>query len=1198
MEQETPLLPPRYRPETFLGEGATGAVWRTADSVLKLPVAIKVVRKNLAVHARFRTRFAREVSISAQEIHPRLVPIHDYGKTTDDRPFVAMAYAPSGNLGDLLATDPPLEDVVWLLDEVLEALGHLHARGLIHQDLKPQNILLRPGDGTPTDQRYHAWVCDFGETHAFSWLVHDPRNVGGTPIYMAPEQLSQEPDEMGPWTDLYAVGLLLWETLCGTRPHRGESRKDLLAERLSPLPVPTLPNGKPLPACFEEILENLLDPDPRQRYDRAADLRHALRNALREIETGVRVRPVGFRDRVRRSTGPVLPTGEAPLNIPPPPRSLHPGVMRWNQVLTDPLPPQPPPAYGKGASARTSLSLLALRDLPLIGRDELRQAIWDVARRVVDHQEPGVVVLVGDSGTGKTRLVDSVARPLEEAGVMEVVRLRFHRPPGLDDGYRGAVLDLLSPWQESRSALEERLARWISRDRRTSPEEARAEAAVLARWCGYRRPGENEVNAAVGLAFLYRHLDARAWRGGACLVLDDVHRSVVEGDGLSIAQALMDRTVGERPVLVLATVAAESLHADAGLRDRLRHLEQSGAVVLQVPPLTLEETRLVLDEALVLDPELVLEISRVCSGNPLAVTVLLRSWAARDLLVLASDGAYHLREGVPLDQTVPGSIEQLHLDRLHAAVEASEDPVATAEALAVASIAGQEPPTWLVREVSETGLDSLLAAGVLREVGDSLSFEHGSVQTTALHLASRLPEMAELHLRLAALWRQRGERMGIAVDFPVAYHLLNGQDPTEATAWFCRAMRTLVEEGRCSLAAWVATRGLEAAERSGQAGGRQEIRRLHAEALIELRSFTAAERVLLEALAIEPCDRLTRARIGLALSRATMGRGDLEACRRYLEQAASAFEAIRDRDGLRDVAHGRATLERLEGRPGLAVQNFHEALRLLRRDPRREVLLLAGLVEALLTMNDLSTVDAHRDRMMALARESGDTRSIAQAAYTAAMVHLFRRQLGRAERYLQTASALAATLGADWLHLNCQNYLGEVARFRGDMVRAREHYERYCTFAEEQGLSSATAVGRVNLALLALQVGDDDAMRDQIALAESALANQPRHWSWVFVGLLHAWMSAMESNEARTRAWWSVAQDHGLSTLHTPDLLVPLQRLADACSSAGWRDLAKAAVMAIQDLGGSGPVQEVVIDDSDAEPVDSALEDGNPRSIP
>ncbi len=1198
MDLETPLLPPRYHPEAFLGEGATGAVWRTADTVLGMPVAVKVVRKNLSVHARFRTRFAREVSISAQEIHPRLVPIHDHGRTMDDRPFVAMAFAPAGNLGDLLAVNPPLEVVIWLLDEVLEALAHLHARGLVHQDLKPQNVLLVPDTDPGSRRRYHAWVCDFGETHAFSWLVHDPRNVGGTPIYMAPEQLSQEPDEMGPWTDLYSVGLLLWEALCGARPHRGESRKDLLAERLSPLPVPTLPTGKPLPGIFEEILENLLDPDPRQRYDRAADLRRALHNALHEIETGVRVRPVGFRDRTRRSTGPVLPTGEAPLNVPPPPRTPMPGVMRWNQVLTDPLPPHPPPAYGKGASARTSLSLLALRELPLIGRDELRQAIWDVARRVVEHQEPGVVVLVGDSGTGKTRLVDSVARPLEEAGVMEVVRLRFHRPPGLDDGYRGAVLELLSPWQESRAAIEERLARWISRDRRCTPDEARAEASVLARWCGYRRPGETEVNAAVGLAYLYRHLDARAWRGGACLVLDDVHRSVVEGDGLAIAQALLDRTVGERPVLVLATVANESLHADAGLRDRLRHLEQAGALVIHVPPLSLQETRLVLEEALVLEPALADEIARVCSGNPLAVTVLLRSWAARNLLVLGSDGAYHLREGVALDQTVPGSIEQLHLDRLHAAVEASEDPVATAEALAVASIAGQEPPTWLVREVSETGLDSLLASGVLREVGVNLSFEHGSVQTTALHLASRLPEMAELHLRLAALWRQRGERMGITVDYPVAYHLLHGGDPTEATGWFTRAMRTLVEEGRCSLAAWAASPGLEAAERSGQAVGRQEIRRLHAEALIELRSFTAAERVLLEALTIEPCDRLTRARIGLALSRATMGRGDLEACRRYLEQAASSFESIRDRDGLRDVAHGRANLERLEGRPGLAVQNFHEALRLLRRDPRREVLLLAGLIEALLTMGDVSAVDAHRDRMMALARDSGDTRSIAQAAYTAAMVHLYRRQLGRAERYLQTASALAATLGANWLHLNCQNYLGEVARYRGDVARAREHYERYCTCAEEQGLPSATAVGRVNLALLALQTGDDDALGDQVSLAESALVDQPRHWTWVFVGLLRAWMSAVERNEAHTRAWWTVARDHGLSTLRTPDLLPPLQRLADACSSADWRDLAKAAVSAIQELGGTGGQVPSEAEDGEHLLVEPLPDDSDPRSAP
>ena len=76
------------------------------------------------------------------------------------------------------------------------------------------------------------------------------------------------------------------------------------------------------------------------------------------------------------------------------------------------------------------------------------------------------------------------------------------------------------------------------------------EAAALTRWCGYVGVDEAPVNAAVGLTFLYRHLDARSWRGGACLVLEDVHNARVEGDGLAICEALMERSVGERPVLV------------------------------------------------------------------------------------------------------------------------------------------------------------------------------------------------------------------------------------------------------------------------------------------------------------------------------------------------------------------------------------------------------------------------------------------------------------------------------------------------------------------------------------------------------------------------------------------------------------------------------------------------------------------------
>ncbi|MFH1463297.1 MAG: protein kinase [Pseudomonadota bacterium] len=1163
---DLPRLPDRYRVESLIGEGATGSVYCTWDKLLGVDVAVKVVRRNLAVHRRFRARFAREVAISARLVHPHLVPIHDHGRTLDEQPFVVMAYGDAGSLAGEMDADQPIAELCRLTGEVLDALAVIHARGLVHQDLKPQNVLLHRGSGSTGDGLLHAWVSDLGEAHALTVLAMDPREVGGTPAYMAPEQLAQTPQEMGPWTDLYAVGLMLWESLCGQLPHPVQGRRELLAARSLPPPVPTFPDGRPLPGALEEVLEHLLDPEPRQRYDRAADAQRALARALCDVETGVRARPArllpGAGRQVPFRVGPPVPVlGATDTNA-------EPGVgLRWNQIPPDPLPAGVPPERGQGASARASLALLALRELPMVGRGALRQVIWDVARRVVERQEPGVVILVGDSGTGKTRLVESIARVLDEGGYMETVRLRYHWPPGLDDGYRGAVMQLLAPWHESRENLEARLRRWLSRDRGAALEDVASEAAVLARWCGHGQVGEPSTNAAVGLAYLYRHLDARAWRGGACLVLDDVHRATVEGDGLAIAQALLDRTVGERPVLLLATVAAEALKHNDVIEHTLQSLEQRGALILQVPPLTLEETRKVFDEALLLDPGLAAEVARVCSGNPLAASLLLRDWAARDLLELRQGQVFGLAEGISRADAIPTNIEQLYVRRLQAAVGSTEDPAAAAEIMAATALAGQEPPASIIRGISETGLDSLLASGVLMEEGDVLTFEHGSVQQTALRLAIRLPDVTELHAALAAQWLALGQRTCITTDFPAGLHLLRANQPQVASGHLLRAIRQLTDEGRNGLAAWSAGLAIEAADRAGGSMVRQEARRLHAEALIELRRYAEAEQLLREAITIEPIDRLTWARLTLAQSRVSLGKGDMDSCRRHLQQAGTAFESLRDRDGVRDVAHGRASLERHEGRPQLAVRYFEEALLHSRRDPRREVLILAGLIESLLTAGQLDEVRPYQRRMRQVARESGDTRNIAQSAYTTAMVHLYRRDLGPAERELHTASALSATLGAHWLHLNCENNLGEVARFRGDVDRAREHYERYSRYAEDQGLNAAAAVGHINLALLALAARDDVELDWQLKGAEKALAEQPRHWTWVFVGLMRATQSARARNEPRTRAWWSVAREHGLATLHTPDLWLPLQRLMDAAAAAGWADISQSALRIGQALG-------------------------------
>jgi serine/threonine protein kinase/tetratricopeptide (TPR) repeat protein len=1163
---ELPFISARYQLDALIGEGAAGAVFHGRDLLLDEVVAVKVVRRAMALHRRFRARFTREVATAARVPHPNLVPLRDWGRCEDGRPFVSMAFAEGGNLASLLGRNPSLDELVHLLNDVLDALGAIHARGMVHQDLKPQNVLLH----TAAEGGIRAWVSDLGEANSLLSLVQDRREVGGTESYMAPEQLAADAQEMGPWTDLYAVGLMLYEALCGRPPHTAEGRRELLQQRLDPPPPATTPDGAPLPAALEAVLENLLDPEPRQRYDRAADARRALERALVEVGTGVRLKPLRRRRPVQEalSTGPVLPTGEAPFSGVLPRQDTTRGVPRWNQVPPSAMPERPPPPEGR--HGELSVSLCTLRDLPLVARDAERQRLWDLAREVFERSEPRVVLIVGDSGTGKTRLVESIAQNLEEGGFMETVGLRYHAPPTLEDGYRGAVQEILCPWYSTRRTLARRLTRWLARDRQAPPETVAAEAEILARWCGHLEVDEAPVNAAVGLAYLYRHLDARAWRGGAALILDDVHRASVQGDGLDIARALLDGTVGERPVFVMATLSAEAARANPAITRRIERLVDRGATLLSLAPLDLEATRLLLRETLPLEEDLADAIAVTCVGNPLAVRLLLQDWAHRGYLVEGANRRVRLAEELRPQSLLPSRIEQLYRSSLQAAVQAGEDPEATAEALAVLALAGPEAPLPVVRAGSEVGLDSLLASGVVRIAGNHVVFEHGVVERTARELAAALPDAWRIHAEIAAAWRALGETGTLDVDFYVGSHEWKAGEAEDAAGRLIRSARQLHEQGLAGHSLRVARFAFEAAEASGSAALRQEARRRLAEILVDTRDFVGAEELLHEALVLDPMDRLLRARIALLQSRVAMGRGDLASARKALEQAVGPFTTFQDREGLLDVAHGRAVLERQAGDPRGAARHFREALRHLRRDPRREVLLLSGLIEALLMSGEHRDIEGYRQRLVQVARESGDTRNLAQSSHTVGIINLCRRRLDVAERSFQTSSALSSTLGAHQLHLNCQNSLGEVARFRGQLDVAARHYRKFAEYAEEEGMMASAAVGHVNLAMVALSSRDYRALESCVRNAARCVEGAPAHWVRVPISLLGALLAATRGDELLARARLDEAMVQGLANLRSADLYLPLHLLAEHASSAGWSGLAQSAARLAIELG-EGP---------------------------
>ncbi len=1143
-------------------------VYHAEDRLLDAEVAVKVVKPNLAMHRRFRARFAREVAISARIVHPHVVPVVDTGMLATGEPWVALGYAVGGNLADLLRVRPPLADVLRLLDQVLDALAAIHARLLLHQDLKPGNVLLHAG----TDGQVHAWVADLGVADALAELNRDRKVISGTPGYMAPEQLLGRTHDLGPWTDIYALGLILYETLTGERPHKGEGRQELLEQRQAP--PPRLPVSEDVPEALADLVAALLDPQPRQRFDRAADVRRALRDAVQGLSFTSRVRAVPASSHTNMSTGPVLATGEYPLSAPEPPGPLGSGVPRWNRVAPDPIAPNPPAERGWEAPARLSLPVFALREVPLVGRERERKIIWDAAREVVALNEPRVVLVVGDTGSGKSRLTRSIALALEETGWMEVVRLRYRVPASVDDGYRGAVRDILVPWNDTREGIEDRLARWIGRDRRVSAASVHEEASVLARWCGYVREGEAPVSDAVALAFLYRYLDARAWRGGSCLILEDAHHAYAAGDGLSIAEALLDRTVGERPVLVICTVSAEEIARDAALRRKVEGLQERGARRIGLRKLNLTETRKVVQESLAMEPELARLVAIEYEGDPRSAQLLLREWASRRLLVLNERNHYALRPEVLLSDALPPDAGTLLVRRLNAALESATDPSAAREALAVCLLAGPDPPVALVRALNDAGVDALLATGLVTEELAALVIESSDVRALATEQLAQHPNLPELHRRIADAWQELASTSGLDVDLPLGLHRFRAGDASAAVVPLLRAVLRMNRGGRARDAVAAAAIAIEAADAAGSPTARLEARRVHAEALVESGHPARGLSLIDHALASIEGDRLARARLRVLRGRTARKVGDLEAAGKDLDAAYQTFESLRDRAGLLDVAGQRARLARAEGRHARALAHWGEMLRLNRGDLVLEAEALNGLVEAMLDAGQLEHIDKQVERLQRVSRASGDTRRIAEATSTWGMLHLARGEPERARRDLETASAIAATLGADRLQLRCRLMLAELEQRAGNLETAEEIARWAARFAEERGDQTARAQACLRLALLAVTRGEAARIRGDVDIAEACLQSSPRHALWLHVGVLRAALAAEEGDERTCRAWWSVARERGLEARGGSELRPALHWLCERAAARGWNDVvAKAAAIAARATGSLGPLR-------------------------
>lgn len=266
----------RYAIERELGSGATAIVYLAQDLKHGRPVALKVLRAEVA-SILGSDRFLREIRTAARLQHPHIVALHDSGQA-DGFLYYVMPYVEGETLREVLTREPQLslELALRFAREVAEALAYAHLQGLVHRDIKPENILITRGaDGGPG----HALVADFGIARAVSVSGGDAMTATGlaigTPAYMSPEQASAERTIDGR-SDVYALGCVLYEMLSGHPPFQGRTSHEILA-RHSLDPVPPLRTGRPeIPGAVEAAVLKALAKAPADRFPTTSGFMKAL----------------------------------------------------------------------------------------------------------------------------------------------------------------------------------------------------------------------------------------------------------------------------------------------------------------------------------------------------------------------------------------------------------------------------------------------------------------------------------------------------------------------------------------------------------------------------------------------------------------------------------------------------------------------------------------------------------------------------------------------------------------------------------------------------------------------------------------------------------------------------------------------------------------------------------------------------------
>jgi len=621
------LLAHRYEVLRELGRGGMGVVYLCKDLVSNERVALKRLRTPEETKGNPRPEetwwFHQEARAVASLEHPALVRARDFGTLADGSPYLVMDVLPGRSVHEWMHTTTIPWPVIWAMaDQVIAGLAHAHARGVIHGDLKPSNVML---DLASSGRGPRAYILDLG----LAWLRqsrHDPRLDGapepelathagaGTVGWVAPEQIRKAATHVGPATDLYALGCILYRVLVGREVFEGSAQEVLRAHKRTPVPPLLLPPG--VPDGVSGYVQRLLAKRPWHRFEYAADARRAWA-------------------RLRPSQAPTLEETVASAPAPP-------------------VAPSSTPSLGRAVAAARSLApgLLGLRPSPMVARDEERRELWSIVEDMAAGRSSPrqLVALIGEAGVGKSRLAAWLCEQVHELGMMVPLRARYGRIATPLDGVTGAVNAHFGLEGADRALVEQTLInRWeVSPD----DDESLSWVAATAEWLRPTPPGTVVPIGPTGKRFVLdtpelrwvviRKVLERIGRDRPILLWsDDLHHA--SPNTFEVLSRMRSANPGLR-MLVVATARSETLATDldAALRMEAARAEWNGRV-LELRALGVEEIDALLRSTLPLHDNAVAHARSQSRGNPLFALQLLHAWAGGGYLKLER-GRYNVPE--------------------------------------------------------------------------------------------------------------------------------------------------------------------------------------------------------------------------------------------------------------------------------------------------------------------------------------------------------------------------------------------------------------------------------------------------------------------------------------------------------------------------------------------------------------------------